>query len=832
MTGATLARTSPAEDAFVIPHVLDGVVLNGPAGRLARMLDRGFLDEAGWDPRTRVLCLPAQHRLLGRRVCRAEGCARTVHSGLPVVCHRCFTRLTGLGMSAAEIAAAAELPAEPASADHCAVPGCQCAPTVRQAVMCEPHAKKLRLRRPPMSVEQFLADPRVRPLPPMPACQVAACTRPADGAGGYCNPHYQRWRVAQRTNPELGHRWWQARESGVAEPGQVNLRALPALVVVEVLFGIQQRVRGGAKITDVDLRVLCDALRRQQVTSIEANEVELARNKPVRSLLGAVRQHVRRALADPSSEQAKDVWDLAIFGHRGNLSFTGIAQPWLAQAAKRWAAEQLPRHRGRGAARVRGKINGLGLLSKYLGCRPDRGLVPAVLGRRDVEGFLNRLAYLESTGEISRYRRNGICRDVRQVLAGIRGLGLTRPGRPAAGLAGDFAIERGDIPADPERGEPGRDLPPEIMATLCANLDTLEPAEVKTATQLGIDTGRRPEDILGLPLHCLDRDKDGAAVLVYDNIKADRLGRRLPISETTAAVIIDQQDRVRARFPHTPAAQLKLLPTPRRNPDGRTPISIDMLDNRHREWVDTLPMLRTRDGAEFDKTRIIPYAWRHSYAQRHADAGVPIDVLAELLDHRNLNVTRRYYRVGEDRRRAAVDTVTALSFDRHGNRIWRDAHALLESEHARYAVGEVAVPYGTCSEPSNVQAGGGACPVRFRCVGCDHFRTTVAHLPELQAYLDDLLRTRERLAATLDGVDEWARTDATPTAEEITRIRRLINRIRGDVAELGETERARIEDAVAVVRRHRAAHAVPLGMPTVRTAAPAPPTTTASEATA
>ena len=614
MTGATLAHASPfTEDACEFPRVLDGVVLDGAAGRLARMLDSGFLDGAGWDPRTRVLSLPAQHRLLGRQVCRADGCERTVHSGLPRVCLRCFTRLTRLGMNAAEIAAAPALPAAPPRADHCAVPGCQCAPTVRQAVLCQPHAKKFRLRRPPLSMEQFLLDPRVRPFPPMPSCQVSACTRAADGAGGYCNTHYQRWRTAQQTNPGLDHRWWQARESGVAEPGRVNLRALPVLVVVQVLFGLQQRVRGGAKITDVDLRVLCDALRRQQVASVETDEVEPVLTKPVRSLRNALSRHVRRALADPGSEQAKDTWDLAIFGHRGNLSFTGIAQPWLAGAAKRWAAERLPRHRGGGAARVRGKINGLGLLSEYLGCRPDRGLVPAALGRRDVEGFLNRLAYLESAGQISRYRRNGICRDVREVLAGIRALGLTRPGGPAAGLAGDFAIERGDIPAGPERGEPGRDLPPEIMAILCANLNTLQPAEVRVATQLGIDTGRRPEDILGLPLNCLARDKDGGAVLVYDNIKADRLGRRLPISETTAAVIIAQQDRVRAHFPHTPAAALTLLPTPRRNPDGNTAISIDMLDNRHREWADALPALHTRDGGEFDKTRITPYAWRHSY---------------------------------------------------------------------------------------------------------------------------------------------------------------------------------------------------------------------------
>jgi hypothetical protein len=350
------------------------------------------------------------------------------------------------------------------------------------------------------------------------------------------------------------------------------------------------------------------------------------------------------------------------------------------------------------------------------------------------------------------------------------------------GLAGDFALRPGDIPAEPARGEPGRDLPPEIMTALCASLDTLVPAEVRAATQIAIDTGRRPEDILGLPLDCLARDADGAPVLVYDNAKAHRLGRRLPISEATAAVITGQQARVRAQFPATPRGELKLLPAARRNPGGRRPLSISMLEDRHRDWVTGLGTLRTRDGTELDTARAVPYAYRHTYAQRHADAGVPIDVLAELLDHRNLNVTRRYYRVGEDRRREAVDKVTALSFDRHGNRIWRDAAALLESAHARYQVGEVAVPYGRCTEPANVQAGGGACPVRFRCAGCDHFRTDVSYLPDLTAYLDDLLRTRERLAAAIEGVDEWARADATPAGEEITRIRRLINRVKGDIA--------------------------------------------------
>jgi integrase len=826
VTTAALARSgSVTTDCDEFPHVLTGIALNGAAAWLARMLDPKFLDEAGWNPQTRVLSLPADHRLLGRAVCRAQGCRNTVQSGL-TVCYRCSTRLTRLGMSSDEVAAAVELPGEPVAATRCAVSGCRCVPTVRHAVLCQPHAKKFRLRRPPMSMQQFLADPRVRPLAPMLACQVAACSRPADGACGYCNTHYQRWRNASLVNPELDVRRWQARESGVAEPGQVNLGALPMLVVVEVLFGVQQRVAGGTKITDGLLRVLCDGLRQRQVDSISADGAEFIRNRPVRALRAALTQHVQRALADPASEATKDSWDLAVFGHRGNLSFAGISQPWLAASAKRWAAERLPRHRGGGAARVRNKINGLRLLSQSLDRRPDRGFISSALGRNDIENFLNRLAYLESTGAISRYRRNGICRDVREALAGIRALGLTRPGQPAAGLAGDVAIERADIPADPERGEPGRDLPPEVMAVLCANLDTLEPAEVRVATQIGIDTGRRPEDILGLPLDCLGRDKDGSAVLVYDNTKANRLGRRLPIGEATAAVITAQQQRVRAMFPNTPPAELVLLPTPRRNPNGCKPISISMLDGRHREWVASLPALCTRDGAEVDKTKISPYSYRHCYAQRHADAGVPIDVLAELLDHRSYSMTRRY-RIGEDRRRASVDTVTALSFDRHGNRIWRDARMLLESERARHAVSEVAVPYGTCTEPTNVKAGGGACPIRYRCAGCDHFRTNIAYLPDLQVYLDDLLCTRERLAATIDGVDDWARADATPTDEEITRIRRLINRIKADVADLDDTEQTRIHDAVAIVQRHRATHTVPLGMPT-----PPAPATTASEATA
>ncbi|MEU9473819.1 hypothetical protein AB0D78_46325 [Streptomyces avermitilis] len=65
------------------------------------------------------------------------------------------------------------------------------------------------------------------------------------------------------------------------------------------------------------------------------------------------------------------------------------------------------------------------------------------------------------------------------------------------------------------------------------------------------------------------------------------------------------------------------------------------LANAMREWVAAIPVLLSDELDEhgnrlpFDRSLIFPYAFRHAYAQRHADAGVPVDVLKELTDHRS-----------------------------------------------------------------------------------------------------------------------------------------------------------------------------------------------------
>ncbi len=229
MTGVAAERAlSAAAGAAGYGHVLAGAELDGQAERLAALLDPSFLSEAGWDPVSRALSLPAGHRLLGRAVCRVGGCATTVHAGLSGVCYRCFTRLARQGLTADQIAGSQQLPPLPARVMQCAVPGCQREPTVTQAILCQPHARQFRQRAGKPAIEVFLADPRVRPLPPFLPCAVAACTRSCDSARGYCNTHYQRWRVATATDPGLDARQWQLGEPAVTEGGQVSLRGLPA----------------------------------------------------------------------------------------------------------------------------------------------------------------------------------------------------------------------------------------------------------------------------------------------------------------------------------------------------------------------------------------------------------------------------------------------------------------------------------------------------------------------------------------------------------------------------------------------------------------------------
>ncbi|MGH3791273.1 MAG: tyrosine-type recombinase/integrase, partial [Pseudonocardiaceae bacterium] len=462
--------------------------------------------------------------------------------------------------------------------------------------------------------------------------------------------------------PNLDERWFQRTASAIAERNLVSLRGLGQRVVLEFVYGLQRRCAAGSKTALRAVRPLLDRARLVQVESLRELPVE-GMSVPARALRNELVKLIERFETDPDTERVKDRWNLAAFGHAGSLRFGEISQAWLREATKVWAFDALPKVRGNRANNtVQSQINGIAELSRSLHLqRGDHGADPRAVGREDITAFCNRLAYLHDQGAIGSHSWRRSCVQVKRLLGRMRSLGLTRAGQPLHGLADEFALGREDIPDEPEAQEAGRDLPTEVIALLCSRLASLEArrcTEVRTAVELLIDTGRRPNEICSLKLDCLTRDQDGKPVLIYDNHKAFRLDRRLPIPEATAGVIQTQQQRVRTRFPDTPEEGLALLPAATRNPDGRRPMSERWLTTQHRRWVDGLPDLVAPivvevDGRTvtrtlpFDKTRIFPYAYRHTYAQRHADAGVPVDVLRDLMDHKELTTTQGYYKSRE-----------------------------------------------------------------------------------------------------------------------------------------------------------------------------------------
>jgi hypothetical protein len=188
-----------------------------------------------------------------------------------------------------------------------------------------------------------------------------------------------------------------------------------------------------------------------------------------------------------------------------------------------------------------------------------------------------------------------------------------------------------------------------------------------------------------------------------------------------------------------------------------------------------------------------------------ADSGVAPSVLRDLMDHRSLTTTLGYYRVGDARKRAAMEILARHTIDNRGvtRPVAGEPSAV---SHLREHLSWVAVPMGKCSEPTNVRAGGQACPIRYQCAGCPHFESDPSYLPELRAYADDLRKEREAMLAS--EAAGWA-------VEHVTRQLDVVaGHIRTHEAlleRLAAGERAVIEDASVTLRKARRSVPVAFG---------------------
>jgi hypothetical protein len=117
----------------------------------------------------------------------------------------------------------------------------------------------------------------------------------------------------------------------------------------------------------------------------------------------------------------------------------------------------------------------------------------------------------------------------------------------------------------------------------------------------------------------------------------------------------------------------------------------------------------------------------------------------------------------------------------------------------------VSVPFGNCTEPSNVKAGGGACPIRFQCAGCGFYRPDPSYLPAIEEHIHSLKADRETARAM-----RAADYVIANMSSEIDAFNRVVDTMRRRLAELGAEQRAEIDEASRILRRARAARRIPI----------------------
>jgi len=754
--------------------------------------------------------------------CRTPGCPTPARS-YNGRCHSCRRSLSTAGVSEEEFdRQPRRRSTRPVARDVCTVPGCECELDCRG--LCRRHALDWR-KAGGGPVEEFIAS--AQPLRRRASCLVAGCAREGVARHGLCKFHGIRLNRGRGggslSREELAA--WVANEKPRIAGHQFCLADLPQLVRLELLYALQRRDEAPPSLDPLQVRILISRLdgassvRRADPEAVcESGGVQY--NGTIKGLYRDLRRHLERGWTHYTGTDpyGGDVWylellDLQSNGSRrwpateGTVDFGVIELRWLREVLKDWARSTRPYVQG-----LRQALRACRVASQTLVAagRAD----PTTLGAGDfvlVEQAIVEQRRADGSLHSAKYR-DQLLRVFDQVIEHARTNALMSevpdPFRPSQ--------RRYRLIEETNEEQLGKALPEKVIRQLDQHLSLMGPtgphgsmsaadlrAMHQTIYQILRDTGRRPGEIVSLKIGCVEVI-DGQHNLVYDNHKAARLRRRLPITTETAEIITTWQHR-RAQLPTAPATRQWLFPSPLlRSRQARGHLIASTIGVSFRYWTQSIPNIDGEllgpDGTPlpFDRSLITPYVLRHSYAQRHADAGVPVDVLKELLDHRSIQTTLGYYSVTHKRKQQAIRAVGSLAIDASGN-------PSSFADPLAYERASVSVPFGNCTEPSNVKAGGGACPIRFQCAGCGFYRPDPSYLPAIEEHIHSLKADRETARAM--GAADYVIANMS---SEIDAFNRVVDTMRRRLTELEPEQRAEIDDASRILRRARAARRIPI----------------------
>lgn len=697
--------------------------------------------------------------------------------------------------------------------------------------LCQSHYGLWRIyerRHPGSSMDgwaQTVARPRTAPTG---GCLVGGCEEALQSGLGLCCYHHRKWK--QDTAGTGGPQDWASRQSTYLRANQFTLLQLNPTLRLEFRYALQQRDAHGGKIDPPSVRATARAFADLStlVGVDQATALAMLTGKGINNESHA-KELVRRVRFGYDEyggikHTDKEVWDLAIAGvasdttrsgrrrHPGTADFSAIQQRWFRDVILAWARTADPDSKRLGIT-----LKACVRASRALSQRPGGGHDPATLRLVDVDAVVKMFQTVRrDDGELysatQRRRMLGFFFEM---------LDFGRRAELMDQVSGSFARRGSHRIAGEETNEDeiGKALPESVIHQLDTHLELIGdgfphgrlPGEdvkamLRTVYVLLRDTGRRTSEIAGLGRECLEH-VDGDYSLIWNNRKGRRNRRRLPITaETAQAVRVWQERRDGLAVPVQSGECL----FPAASEDAGIPhMTANVVARAIRAWVDAIPVIDSDAPGPggiplpFDRMLVFPYAFRHSYAQRHADAGVAIDVLKELMDHRDASTTSGYYQVSLRRKRAAVKTMRLHVVDRSG----RPAPM---SSGLAYEARSVAVPFGNCIEPSNVKAGGHACPIRFQCAGCGFYRPDPSYLAAIGDHVTSLKADRET-AQAMDA-DEFVIRNLT---DQITAFKDVATTMHTQLQHLPAEESSAIEEASAVLRKTRAVRdhkMLPLGV--------------------
>lgn len=710
----------------------------------------------------------------------------------------------------------------PKTQTHCDVAGCLRTHAARG--LCQSHVKNYLSwvkRRPSLTVAEWIVRKKPAPFPKAARCRVN-CYRDVQG-DDLCGVHsrsYREW-VKGRHPSETSIELWGKRhvepEPLDGSPTYAQLTATPFGLLPEplrwkLLYATQERDRLGKMLNATILRSLYLNLREEGAVTVVGppqpgshrrreepdrprEQSPAARRRRPSVLVWRRRPRPPGHLAQRhrAAQVLEDHWPqrhLRPSQHPPGLDCDG--DRLLDQRDPTRLPHRAGHGRGLDGCRRRTRT------AKYPHPRPGRAghrrVVNAIRGRWDAQN----------------YRRRAISA-IRELLAYTRARDEFSDTWGA--IPGRFSINRsrhqatGTTKRSGAADEPYRFVPQPIIEHLMNNLDLLvrttpyATAEARAMLYIHERCGRRTNETTKLFDDCITYDNEGTPYLEWERGKPPYTrGPRLPIHQETHDGIRQWQEIKRAHgvtskwlFPKTDANSSV---DKHWHPQYLGARLGNLLDGIEAHAPINDPVVGI-DGnlVYFDLGSIDPYAFRHAFAQRYADATdengnptTPADVLQDLMGHSNFLTTMAYYEVSAKRRKRAMHAVAPRRLNLHGE--------VVRIDPDRKGFTRVAVTLGHCMEPQNMAAHGHGCMIDHACESCPFFLVDPLERDGLVAKRHHLMVQLER--ASVIGAQQHLLDHYEARIKDCTA---LIDGIDAHIDSLPENERGKISEALSRMGR-------------------------------